>query len=50
MNTSDLHPIRGAEGGPPQAPAPPRLGTRILGWLLMTWSLGLVSCQSLFYL
>jgi hypothetical protein len=37
----------------PQAPEPlppPRLGSRVLGWTLMTFSLGLVSCQSLFVL
>lgn len=32
-------------------PAPPRrsLGVRLLGWTLLTASLGLVSCQSLFF-
>ena len=29
-------------------PVAPRLGTRVLGWTLMTLTLGLVSCQSLF--
>jgi hypothetical protein len=37
---------------PPRAaePVPRRLGTRVLGWSVMTLSLGLVSCQSLFVL
>jgi hypothetical protein len=35
---------------PAEPPPPPRLGTRVLGWTLMTASLGLVSCQSLFVL
>jgi hypothetical protein len=29
---------------------PRRLGLRLLGWTLLTASLGLVSCQSLFVL
>ncbi len=31
------------------SPSPRGLGLRILGWFLMTGSLGLVSCQSLFH-
>jgi hypothetical protein len=31
-------------------PARPSLGARILGALLLFWSVGLVSCQSLFVL
>jgi hypothetical protein len=31
-------------------PARPSAGSRTLGWTLMTLSLGLVSCQSLFVL
>jgi hypothetical protein len=53
LNTqpSTTHPLR----RPPVSSMPavserPRLGTRILGWTLMTMSLGLVSCQSLFVL
>ncbi|WP_276570774.1 hypothetical protein [Halochromatium glycolicum] len=41
----------------PQPPEPPRpmrsrpgIGARILGALLLFWSVGLVSCQSLFFL
>lgn len=36
---------------PPSPPAlPPSRGLRALGWVLMTMSVGLVSCQSLFWL
>lgn len=34
----------------PGAGVPRRLGLRLLGWTLLTASLGLVSCQSLFVL
>lgn len=35
-----------------RVPVPPRpsLGSRLLGAVLLFWSLGLVSCQSLFFL
>ncbi len=33
-----------------RAPSRPSLGARILGAFLLFWSLGLVSCQSLFFL
>lgn len=35
---------------PSSRPARPSLGARLLGALLLLWSLGLVSCQSLFFL
>jgi hypothetical protein len=31
-----------------EPPPPPGLGSRALGWSVMTLTLGLVSCQSLF--
>jgi hypothetical protein len=51
MNSTSAKRSRRPDAGLPQgADAPPRLGSRVLGWTLMTFSLGLVSCQSLFYL
>jgi hypothetical protein len=35
---------------PAPAPSRPSLGARLLGAVLLFWSLGLVSCQSLFFL
>jgi hypothetical protein len=37
---------------PPALPPPPRrsLALRTLGTVLLFWSVGLVSCQALFYL
>lgn len=49
MSNLDSQPHNHRVAGPPQAAAP-RLGRRVLGWALMTCSLGLVSCQSLFVL
>lgn len=52
MSKTSSYPSTAPSGGVPQAspPSAPRLGSRVLGWSLMTLSLGLVSCQSLFYL
>jgi len=35
---------------PQQTPLRPSFGSRLMGGLLLFWSLGLVSCQSLFIL
>jgi len=51
MSKTSAYPSTASSSGLPQAAPPsPRLGSRVLGWSLMTLSLGLVSCQSLFYL
>ncbi len=34
----------------PEAPSRRALPMRILGWTLLIWSVGLVSCQALFVL
>ncbi len=52
MSNLDPQPRNHRDARPPHTaePPPPRLGRRVLGWTLMTCSLGLVSCQSLFVL
>jgi hypothetical protein len=37
-------------GGLEPRPPGPSFGARVLGWTLLTMSLGLVSCQSMFVL
>ncbi len=48
--TSRNHPYDLPVAGAGTERPPRRLGTRMLGWTLMTLTLGLVSCQSLFVL
>jgi hypothetical protein len=43
---SSMPRVPAPETGPPRR----HLGARVLGWALLTMSLGLVSCQSMFVL
>ncbi|WP_173865177.1 hypothetical protein [Thiohalocapsa sp. ML1] len=51
MNRQRSHPsARPPVPAPQTLPDRPPIGTRVLGWFLMSMTLGLVSCQSLYVL